>query len=269
MSFNFNLAALTESARDRLARLETQGSALRGRLLSPATRAVSSGSLVIARGGAYSSPPPCAAAVGLSGRGSVEVGVSGELLPSSGASGGVAAVLSVFEMTADLHCLLCLGAVGNGLKFCTLRADQCSFTTHSKKVSADVGSLYISSGRNSAFARHSIKVDLLSLEQLSSVLSEKHTREEWVYLFHLWNTQASPSAFELGAPGILGRGVVSAIKPPKRIRLEEPLEVTANLNLSDDVLAEVIEENQGKWEEAEPDLVLLSSTSSEDKTQEE
>jgi hypothetical protein len=88
MSFNFNLTALTESARDRLARLETQGSALRGRLLSPATRAVSSGSPVIARGGAYSSPPPRAAAVGLSGRGSVEVGVSGELLPSSGASGG-------------------------------------------------------------------------------------------------------------------------------------------------------------------------------------
>ncbi len=78
MSFNFNLAALTESARDRLARLETQGSALRGRLLSPATRAVSSGSPVIARGGAFSSPPPRAAAVGLLGRGSVEVGASGE-----------------------------------------------------------------------------------------------------------------------------------------------------------------------------------------------
>jgi hypothetical protein len=48
-----------------------------------------------------------------------------------------------------------------------------------------VGSLYISSGRNSAFARHSIQVDLLSPEQLSFVLSEKHTREEWVYLFHI------------------------------------------------------------------------------------
>jgi predicted nucleic acid-binding Zn-ribbon protein len=89
-----------------------------------------------------------------------------------------------------------------------------------------------------------------------------------VYLFHLWNTQASPSAVKLGAPGILGHGVVSAIKPPKRVCLEEPLEVTANLNLSDNVLAEVIEENQGKWEEVAPDLVLLSSTSSEDKTQE-
>jgi len=161
------------------------------------------------------------------------------VLPGGGGGGG-AAVLSVFEMTTDLHCLLCLGAVG----------------------------LYISSGRNSAFAWHSIKVDLLSSEQLSSVLYEKHTREEWVYLFHLWNTQASPSAVKLGAPGILGHGVVSAIKPPKRVCLEEPLEVTANLNLSDNVLAEVIEENQGKWEEVAPDLVLLSSTSSEDKTQE-
>jgi hypothetical protein len=80
---------------------------------------------------------------------------------------------------------LCLGVVGNGLKFCTLGADQCSFMMHSKKASMDVGSLYISSGRNSAFARHSIQVDLLSPEQLSFVLSEKHTREELVYLFHI------------------------------------------------------------------------------------
>jgi hypothetical protein len=56
MSFNFNLAALTESARDRLAHLETQGSALRDRLLSPTSRG-STGSPV-PRGVALPSPPP-------------------------------------------------------------------------------------------------------------------------------------------------------------------------------------------------------------------
>jgi hypothetical protein len=79
-------------------------------------------------------------------------------------------------MTADLHCLLCLGAVSNGLKFCTLGADQCSFTVHSKKVPIEVGALYIVSGRNSAFAWHSIKAGLLLSEQRSAVLAEKHTR---------------------------------------------------------------------------------------------
>jgi len=183
MSFNFKLVALTKSARDHLARLEMQGSALREHILSPASR-VSVGSPAVSRGVAYPSPPPRFAAGGLS-TASGEVGVSGEFLLSSGVSGGDAAVLSVFEMTADLHGLLCLGVVGNGLKFCTLGADQCLFMTHSKKASMDVGSLYISSGRNSAFARHSIQVDLLSPEQLSFVLSEKHTREELVYLFHI------------------------------------------------------------------------------------
>jgi len=265
MSFNFNLAAFTESARDRLARLETQGSALRERILSPASR-TSAGSPVVARGLAYSSPLPRAAAGGLSGLSS-EVGVPGEYLPSSGFSGGGAAVLSVFEMTADMHCLLCLGSVGNGLKFCTLGADQCSFSTHAKKVVVDVGSLYISSGRNSAFARHSIKAGLLSSEQLFSVLGEKHTREEWVYLFHLWNNQAGSSTAEPGGPGVYS--VVSAIKPVKRVRLEEPLEITANLNLSDYYLQENVEGEQEKAEDVAPDLVLLSSPSSEYKTQEE
>jgi hypothetical protein len=274
MSFNFNLAALTESARDRLARLETQGSALRGRILSPASR-VSAGSPVVSRGGvAFPSSPPRAAAAGglsiVSGGG----GVPGEFLPSSGVSGGGAAVLSVFEMTADLHGVLCLGVVGNGLKFCTLGANQCSFTTHSKKAATDVGSLYIASGRNSAFARHSIRADLLSHEQLSAVLAEKHTREEWVYLFHVWNNQASTSTANVEAVGGLGvRGVVSAIKPPKRVRLEEPLGVSVNLNLSDYSLLD----NEGEDKEAlgvaaqdlTPDLVFLSSTSSEEKTQEE
>ena len=95
MSFNFNLAAFTESARDRLARLETQGSALCKCILSPASR-TSAGSPVVARGLAYSSPPPRAAAGGLSGLSS-EVGVPGEYLPSSGISGVGAPLSSLFS----------------------------------------------------------------------------------------------------------------------------------------------------------------------------
>jgi len=88
-----------------------------------------------------------------------------------------------------------------------------------------------------------------------------------VYLFHLWNNQAGSSTAEPGGPGVYS--VVSAIKPVKRVRLEEPLEVTANLNLSDYSLLENVEGEQGKAEDVAPDLVLLSSMSSEDKTQEE
>ncbi len=59
------------------------------------------------------------------------------------------------------------------------------------------------------------------------------------------------------------------MKPPKRVRLEEPLGVLVNLNLSDYSVRGNLEEDKESIEEAAPDLVLLSSTSSEDKTQEE
>ena len=88
-----------------------------------------------------------------------------------------------------------------------------------------------------------------------------------MYLFHLWNNQAGSSTAEPGGPGVYS--VVSAIKPVKRVRLEEPLEITANLNLSDYYLQENVEGEQEKAEDVAPDLVLLSSSSSKDKTQEE
>jgi hypothetical protein len=66
----------------------------------------------------------------------------------------------MFEMTTD------------GLKFCTLGADQCSFTSHSKKAPTEVGALYIASIRNSVFTCHCIQANLLSSPQLSSMLAE-------------------------------------------------------------------------------------------------
>jgi hypothetical protein len=158
MSFNFTLASLRESARDRLSRLESQRGA---RLLSP-TASLATGSPV-ARGttsGAFPSFP----SLGRSGEllTSGELGVSGESFLPSGSSGGGASALSLFEMTPDLQGMLCQGTVSNGVKFCTLGADQCNFGSHSKKIQTEVGSLYISSCRNSAFSHHFIPTSLLS-----------------------------------------------------------------------------------------------------------
>jgi hypothetical protein len=77
MSFQLNLAAFTESARDRLARLETSGGALRERFRSPPPRPPLS---------TTSSSPP-ARALGLTS--DLGVGSSGEFSLSSRVSGGL------------------------------------------------------------------------------------------------------------------------------------------------------------------------------------
>ncbi len=171
MSFNFHLVALTESARDRLSRLETQGSALRDRFLSP-----SSSVPPTPRGrGSFSSPGVEAAAGGLLA--SEELGATGEsFVPVAVSGGGASPSRWVFKMTSDLQCTLFLGFVGNGLKFCTLGAEKCAFTTHTKKVRVDVGSLYIASVRNSAFLHYAIPSSLLSPTQLTTILKERFPR---------------------------------------------------------------------------------------------
>jgi len=172
-----------------------------------------------------------------------------EYLPSSGISGGGATVLFIFQMTADMHCLLCLGSVGNGLKFCVI----------------DIGSLYILSGRNSAFACHSIKAGLLSVEQLSLVQGENtHKRRVGVPVPPL---EQSSRFFDRRAR----RGVQRSIH--HQAGQARMFGGTARgyyyLNLSEYSLLENVEGGQGKAEDVAPDLVLLSSSSSEDKTQEE
>ena len=88
-----------------------------------------------------------------------------------------------------------------------------------------------------------------------------------MYLFHIWNNQAGSSPADTGVLGVCG--VVSAIKPSKQVCLEEPLGISMNLNFSDYSVMEHVEDDQGNLDEAAPDLVFLSSSSSEDKTQEE
>ena len=82
---------------------------------------------------------------------------------------------------AGLLASLCCGAVAGGIKFCTLGAESCTFTMHSKKVEVHVNSLYISMGRNSA------PVDALTQDQLSHLLEEAHSKDEWVRLIWEFN----------------------------------------------------------------------------------
>jgi hypothetical protein len=176
MSFQLNLLALTESARDRLSRLDTSSASFHDRFRSPHPALL-------------------------------------RWLVSSN-------LLSLFEMTPDLLSSLCLGIVGNGLKFCTLGATQCTFTTHTKKVKVSTDTLYIASSRNSAFTHHFIGVGLLSADQRDAVLQECHSKEEWAHLFHIWKANAVTDT-EMGAQTYapVSSGVLmSTIKPVKRFR---------------------------------------------------
>ena len=99
--------------------------------------------------------------------------------------GDAPSLLSVFEKLHNLKSYLCLGSVGNGLKFCMLGASQYSFVTHSKRLKVIPDALYLGSSRNSTFSHHFIEKALLSTNQLEAVLQERHSKEEWVLLFHL------------------------------------------------------------------------------------
>ncbi len=138
--------------------------------------------------------------------------------------GGGALALSLFEMTPDLENSLCLGSVGNGLKFCMLGATSCTFTTHSKKIKPMTNHLYIASGRNSAFTHHHLDVTAISETQLRAVLQECHMKEEWVQLFHALKANLdsadgfSREEFDRGQTTEVG--LQSAINPPKRFRAD-------------------------------------------------
>ncbi len=150
MLFQLNLSALTESARDCLTRLDASDSALRDRFRSPASRSATSMSAAM--------PSPLGLAHPVAGAHEVVVGPSGESTFVSSFSGGVSTLFPLFEMTLELLNTLCLGAVGNGLKFCTLGQSQCTYSTHARKVNVPTGALFISTNRNSAFTHHFLPV---------------------------------------------------------------------------------------------------------------
>ena len=184
-SFQLNLSSLTLGAMEHLARLDSAGGALRS-LLSPSPSGLGASVL--------SGTPPPAPSDGFpvvpGGRLSVEqvvasgVGHPGE---SSVVAGGLSGGLLGFVVKPELRSTMCCGAVAGGVEFCTLGAEACTFTTHSKKVEVHADSLYISTGRNSAFTHHHAPVAVLTQEQLTRLLEEAHPKEEWVRLIWGFN----------------------------------------------------------------------------------
>jgi hypothetical protein len=77
-------------------------------------------------------------------------------------------------------------------------------------VEVEVGSLYIAAGRNSAYAQHHADASSLTATQLTNVLNERRSKDEWVRLLHglklSQETQIAPEYSE----------VLSAITPAKK-----------------------------------------------------
>jgi len=192
MSFSLNLSAINEAARDRLARLRMEtspGASLRDRLLSPPARTPPLVSFAL----------PLSDGVGSSPVTSGEVDPSGEF-PSLHLSDGGGGGLSVFVLTAELVQDMCCGAVSGGVKFCTLGASKCTFSSYHKKVAVLSDELYSAAPRNTAYSSHHVPVRLLSEGQLMAVLREQHPKDKWVPLLHALNSQSSDTTLSIGNP---------------------------------------------------------------------
>ena len=178
MSFD-NLSRVTEATRRRLAQLTTPGG-----ILSPLATSRQPSTI------SFASPSrnPAFDPRDVGG----EVGASGELpSASSRVSGGGPGDLSTFLLTSSMKDTFCLGVLAGGLKFCTLGVSHCTVASHRKqKAAVKVDHLYVASVRgNSAFINHHLDASLLSATQLNGMLAEKHQQEDWVQIFHAWNSQ--------------------------------------------------------------------------------
>jgi hypothetical protein len=169
-SFPLSLSSLSNNAKERLARLDSVGGALRARLLSPVPEVASGSAATLPAGGSLG--------LGFGVSAGSEVGVSGEFLLSGGISGG----LTAFVVTPESLDTLCCGAVAGGVKFCTLGSRSCSFTMHQRKAEVFSGHIYVLAGRNSAFTFHHAPTAALATDQLSALLQEQHSKEDWVRL---------------------------------------------------------------------------------------
>jgi hypothetical protein len=126
------------------------------------------------------------------------------------------------------------------VKFCTLGVGHCTFSTHSKKMVVVPDHLYISTGRKSALTRHHAPAALLSSDQLTCLLKERHSQEEWIRLLHAVNQNVSDEGglkSEANAEGAVSfHSSVLAMATPARKRKErydDSLNVVPDLNLQD------------------------------------
>jgi hypothetical protein len=179
-----------------------------------------------------------------------EVGSSGEF-SSFHLSGGVAGDLSVFVLTPELLQNMCCGAVSGGVKFCTLGASRCTYTSHQKKVGGYPNEFYITAPRNTAYSNHHASTSLLSDDQLTNVLLEHHTKEEWARLLYSLNAQANerPPQFD------------SATDPTKELdQLHEPAQAVSAITPSRKCRQRA-DKVAASSKEADPSLILSSQDS--------
>jgi hypothetical protein len=109
---------------------------------------------------------------------------------------------------------LCCGAVAGRVKFCALGATACGFTMHVKRVNVESNHLYVSSGQNSSFMHHHVPVSALAPDQVSALLKEQHSKEDWIHVFHMLNQKLvnSREAIEDAVSGFKS-SVLEAITP--------------------------------------------------------
>lgn len=136
------------------------------------------------------------------------IGSGGSSGESNRSNGGTSC--PVFVTTPEVIASICMGAVNGGVKFCTLGADTCSYSTHEKKVSVKENHIYIASTNKSAFSHHYLSTGLLTRDELTALTMETRPLEEWIQLFHSF--QQLPEPFD----------IKSVVTPKKRkLRYEE------------------------------------------------
>ncbi len=213
MALQPDLSDFAEDARRRFARLSVSAGE---RFFSPR----GSGHLPSVQ---FPSTPARAAEPYVAVAPDASVGSSGEFFSPPHSGGGVSGLLPVVLMKPEFLRSLCLGAVSKGLKFCTLGAEACTYSTHSMKIKVVPKDLYIMADNKSAFANHHIPASLLSGDQLATILTERHTKDEWVRLLHAWNAQAKQGSLEVAKPSAtrfsrVGSLMVSTMVTPARKR---------------------------------------------------
>jgi len=233
-----SFAAKAEQVCQRLATMQTAAASAGARLFSLRTPAGTRPMVT------FSTPA----------RGLVPGGPDGGVVESSGEyssisvfSGGGAGDLSLFLLSPGMKSSLCLGLVKGGLKFCTLGKGSCSYSSHlKKKASLQDDHLFIAADTRSAYVNHHIPASILTKSQLSTILSERHTKEEWVRLLHAWNVRTQEDGSSDSNPfSRVGSLMVSSAVTPCRKR--KPL----------------YDVSEYSAEDSEPDLVAASSSLSE------
>ena len=206
-----SFAAKAEQVRLRLANMQTAAASAGSRLFSPRLAAGPRPTVSFLT-------PTRSAAPGDTAEDLVED--SGEFSSFLSVAGGGAGDLSLFLLSPDIKSSLCLGLIRGGLKFCTMGAGRCNFSSHVKKKAETWDNhLYIAADSKSAFVNHHIPRSILDESQLSIILSERHTKEDWVKLLHAWNEKSlEDSKPEANPYTRVGALMVSTAVTPSRKR---------------------------------------------------